>query len=562
MVHLSQYLRRTAALAGALIKAAAPLLLTGCLENDIPYPVVECRIEAITAEGLSGEAVIDAAQNRITLPLLETTDIRNVNITAVTLTDKAVSSVELVGYHDLTFPLTVKLSLYAEYEWTITAEQTISRHFTVDGQVGATEWDLSQSPRIARVNVGYNGNDEFDPSKGPSAVIVRSLKLGPEGITKMEIPAEEIDDFDLRNPEQPWDFTTNRRVHVTCHGRTELWDLYVKYTDLKVEFRRIDGWARTAWFYGEGRTGTKLGFRYRPAGSTEWTEVDDADITVDGGSFSANVRGLTPQTDYEAVAYSDDDDSAVLTFTTEAELPLPNGDFEIWSKIGNLICPYLSPETMFWDTGNKGATTLGADYNITTYVNNDLRPQTEGSTAARLASRYVVLKFAAGNIFTGEYAKTEGTNGRVNFGRRFTSHPTALHGWVKFSNGKINRISGHPQGRTLTTEDFDEGQIYIALGTWTADKYGGSAESPVQVYSADEKTFFNPKADDVIGYGEKIYTSPTNGWEEFTIPVEYKSTDLNPTHIIIVCSASRWGDYFTGCDQNVMLLDDLELLWE
>lgn len=552
---MNRLLNIRAALA-AVISAMA--LCSGCIENDIPYPVVECRIESIAAKGLAGEPAIDHVSATVTLPLLETTDIRNVEITDVTLTDKARASVDIVGSHDLTAPMPVVLSLYADYEWHITAEQTIPRYFTVEGQVGATEWDIDQ--RTAKVYVGYRGTAPLEPSMHPSAVRVNTLKLGPEGITNMKIAAEDIDDFDRRDPDRPWNFETYRRVEVTYHGRTEEWNLYVDYTDMKVDIRRADGWVRTAWLYGEGLSGTDMGFRYRRAGSDEWTTVPAADIKVDGGSFSAQVKGLEPATDYEAVAYSDNDDSAVMAFRTEPELPLPNADFETWSTSGNIICPYVSDE-IFWDTGNPGSTTLGPEYNITTSV-SDTRPGSSGTRAARLASRYVVVKFAAGNIFVGRYAKTEGTNGRINFGRPFTSHPTALRGWAKFVNGNVNRIGKQPQDRTLTNEDPDEGMIYIALGTWDYQKYGGTPESPVQVYSADESTFFNKNAEAVIGYGEKVFVRPTDGWEQFEIPIVYKSTDTAPTHIIIVCSASRWGDYFTGSDQNIMWLDDFELVWE
>lgn len=548
--------KRFFATAGTALFAAATLV--GCIENDIPYPVVECCIENITAEGLSGEASIDAATRHVTLPLLETTDIRNVRITDVVLTDKSVSSQPLVGTHDLSSPLSFTLSLYADYDWQISAQQTITRNFTVEGQVGATEWDLEK--RTAKVYVGYRGEGGFDPSARPSAVKVTSLKLGPAGITKMSITSEGIDDFDRRDRDEPWDFTTYRSVEVTYHGRTETWGLYVDYTDLKVDLRRVDGWVRKAWFYGEGLSGTDLGFRFREKGANDWITVSSSQIKVDGGSFVAEVTGLRPETEYEAVAYSDSDDSAPFAFTTERELPLPNADFETWSTSGNIICPYLSAGDKFWDTGNKGSTTLGPDYNITTAVHNDLRPGSTGSTSARLASRWVVLKFAAGNIFTGEYAKTEGTNGRVNFGRPFTSHPTKLHGWVKFSNGTINRVGTLPRG--VNSGDPDEGHIFVALGTWKAADFGGTEESPVQVYSADESTFFNKDRDEVIGYGEKVLKSPTNGWEEFSIDIDYRRTDVKPTHIIIVCSASRWGDYFTGCDQNVMLVDDFSLDWE
>lgn len=76
-----------------------PALLAGCIHNDLPYPVVTINIEAIEAEGLDGAAQINAAQQTVILPLLETTDIRNVHITSVTLTEGGQSSGRLPQGH-------------------------------------------------------------------------------------------------------------------------------------------------------------------------------------------------------------------------------------------------------------------------------------------------------------------------------------------------------------------------------------------------------------------------------------------------------------------------------
>ena len=155
------------------------------------------------------------------------------------------------------------------------------------------------------------------------------------------------------------------------------------------------------------------------------------------------------------------------------------------------------------------------------------------------------------------------TNGKVNFGRPFTARPIALHGWIKYTQGTIDRIGTQPQDRTLQKDvDKDQGSIYIAVGTWTPEEYGGTAESPVQIYTADVKTFFNSKSPAVIGYGEWMINETIGEWREFTIPLDYRSTNEKPTHLIIVCSASRWGDYFTGSTQSRMWLDDFELLWD
>ena len=65
----------------------------------------------------------------------------------------------------------------------------------------------------------------------------------------------------------------------------------------------------------------------------------------------------------------------------------------------------------------------------------------------------------------------------------------------------------------------------------------------------------------VIGVGEMILTESTDGWVEFTLPLDYVTTSEVPTHIIIVFTGSRFGDYFTGSTQSLMLVDDLELLY-
>lgn len=522
----------------------------GCIENDIPYPVVECLIESIEAEGLAGSAAIDYTSRRVVLPLLETTDIRNVGITDVTLTEGAEPSVELIGRHDLRNPLYVTLSLYQSYQWSIEASQSIERYFTVEGQVGATEWNVAD--RTAKVLVGFDDLTDVN---------ITSLKLGPAGITHMS--CTDVADFNDSNLYLLRDFTSPRRIDVTFHDRTETWYLTVEHTDLKVSFTRADGWARMAWFYGEGLSGTDLGFRYRTAGSDEWIVVPSSDVTIDGGSFSARVRGLEPQTAYEAVAYSDNDESAVVSFTTEPVLPLPNGGFEEWSQPGSIIYPYLSEQTAFWDTGNKGSATVNE---TVTESSTDIRPGSAGRYSAALTSKFAnfmgVGKFAAGNIFVGTYAETVGTNGKVNFGRPFTSHPVALSGWLKFENGTIDRIGEQPHGMNLTSADYDEGSIYIALGTWSAAEYGGTAESPVQVYTKEKSTLFDKNGKDVLGYGELMLTEKVGDWMHFRIEIEWRDTHTAPTHLVIVCSSSRWGDYFTGSTKNRMWLDDLELEWE
>ncbi|MDE5906083.1 MAG: hypothetical protein K2G66_00380, partial [Alistipes sp.] len=226
------------------------LALAGCIENDIPYPVVECAIESIEAEGLSGDPTIDASARKVILPLEETTDIQAVKITACTITERAEASKEIVGEHDLRSPLYVTLSIYQDYPWTIEAQQTIPRAFTVAGQIGSTVWDLANS--TAKAYVGF---------EDLSHVEIMNLKLGPQGITHMS--CTDVEDFNETNLYLLTDFTTSRRVDVTYHNRPEQWYLAVEYTDIKVSFTQVAPWTHSAWLYADGLSGTTLGFRYR-----------------------------------------------------------------------------------------------------------------------------------------------------------------------------------------------------------------------------------------------------------------------------------------------------------
>ncbi len=530
--------------------------VAGCIKNDIPYPLVELEIVALEGEGFTvGANDIDRANRSITLQMEETTDLRKVKINSVTFNNpETKSDIDLIGTFDLRAPLFVNLTLYQSYEWKLQSHQEISRSFTVEGQIGATEWDLKN--HIARV---YVPNRNFDLTH----VKITSLKLGPEGITTMSI-----------QPEQLTQFESVRFVDICYHGDIEeRWYLYVEPTDVTVELLAADAWSRVIWLKGQGQSGEKMGFRYRPAGEEEWLEVDD--VEVEGGIFRARLQAVEEST-YEVKAYCGEDETAPRTITTESIAQIPNAGLEEWCTLNGIVYPYWEEDqdNPFWGTGNVGAAVVGAT--LTDKV-ADPRPGSEGSYAARLASQFANMagigKFAAGNLYTGAYVKNVGTNGIVTFGRPFTLRPTALRLWLKYTCGEVDRIQKLPAGETLQMGDPDIGAIYIALGTWTKEEYGYTQEkdgprlygddiSPVCIDTRDESSFFDPNGKDVVGYGELMLRESIGEWTQVTIPINYVDTGIPPTHIVITCSASRYGDYFSGSTQSVMYLDDVELLYD
>ena len=324
---------------------------------------------------------------------------------------------------------------------------------------------------------------------------------------------------------------------------------------------------------------SKVYFEYRVAGSdAEWTRSEAA-ARVSEGSYSAQITGLTGATEYEyrlvvtkAADGSEEIVDGTMTVTTEATPQVPNGSFETVShdESGNYYSFYdpassdPALQSKWWCSGNQGSTTVGSSYQIT-YP--DASDKMDGAQSVCLESRYVIVTFAAGNLFCGHFGATIGTSGgTVFFGRPFTARPSAMRFWAKYSSGPVNRRASNAPDE-IQKGDYDRASLRIAIGTWDYKKYGGDANSPILVNTTDESTFVDYTTDaSTIAFGEKILQgdaeNSTNVWQQITIPLDYKTTTAYPTHIMIAFAASMYGDYFTGCDSSKLWIDKVELLYE
>lgn len=308
----------------------------------------------------------------------------------------------------------------------------------------------------------------------------------------------------------------------------------------------------------------EYGIRYRRAGAGGWTSVQ---ATPAGSEISAQLTGLEAGTAYEYAAYADDFTAAACTFTTEAAAQLPNAGFEDWDTSSSTYLVHAPGGEMFWDSGNHGATTMPGAGSITT-PDGDIKHS--GNYSAKLYSKFVGIasigKFAAGNLFAGKYLGTDGTDGILGWGRAFASRPTAVKVWVKYTPGIVNskgKVSGY-----LNEGDADKGIIYMALTDGTTDSYdfkGTNYEWPVVVRTKKSaQRLFSKDEARVIAYGECRLESATegDGMIQVTIPLDYVRTDVRPSNVLFVCSASIYGDYFCGGEGSTMWVDDIELIYE
>lgn len=361
-------------------------------------------------------------------------------------------------------------------------------------------------------------------------------------------------------------------------GKSTSVNMPIVVTEAKVEAVEVSAVAPTTWatkatIYGRILDGAAVSpaLEYRQSGSTTWLS---ATTTIVGTDMTAEITGLRPGTTYEYRAVCSGFESAPRSITTESALQLSNASFEEWQvKSGrNATLIYADGTEMFWDSGNHGSATLQKQVTTPdgTYVNS-------GSYSALLTSQKVALfgvgRFAAGNIFIGQYLKTDGTDGILGWGRQFGSRPKALRGYVRYEPAQITyndcQIESKKSEMAAHVGETDQGIIYIVIlsddNKMTASSVdsGKNATWPIVVETKSGQ-IFDVSRPNVIGYGELILdataTDTSNGMVEFEIPINYTKTDVKGANIAITCSASRYGDYFCGGDSK-MWIDDFQLVY-
>lgn len=367
------------------------LFVSGCIENDLPYPKIQQNILSLAAKGELSSASIDTKALTAEIHLAENVNIKQVSFSDYTYTDGASSSIDLLeGTYDLSSPMKVVLTNYQSYEWVISATQSIERYFTIAGQIGETTIDP----------VGHRVVLYVPNNLNKKSLQITSIKLGPADVTTM-VPALEAGEYDFSKPVT---------VKVSYFDVEEDWTIYVDTTNAIVTTTQADAWAQVIWAYGAAPEGADNGFQYRKATSSQWIDVPAENVTHNAGAFYAYIPHLDTMTEYVVRAVSGENIGNEIAVTTEFTLDLPNASFDDWwLKDDKIWCPWAQTGESFWDTGNTGAATLGQS-NV---VPSDNTPKGKGKSAM-LETKFVgiagVGKLAAGSIYSGSFKKVDGTD--------------------------------------------------------------------------------------------------------------------------------------------------------
>ncbi len=537
------------------------LLLSACVENDLPYPTIVGVIEEFSIEGETS-VKIDKASASISVKVADTLDLRNLKVKQLTVTQgmtvipDSAACKDFLHFPDTGFmsvdslpatvntrmnfkePVTFLLRLYQDYPWKVTVEHDIKRKVAVANQLGEALIDAEN----------YNVIIYVDSVRQPSLrnVKIETLQLG-SSISQIS-----------PDPQSVSDFTRPRIFRVEAFGEKEDWTVSVAYPPAGMSFTSVSAWAKRACVTGKTLTG-QVSARYRGKPQTDtkaesedgWEDVLSSEIDIDvEGNFSLVFTHLKPGMVYEYELTVDGKTEDIKTFTTEEIEPIPNLSLDDWYKDGKSWYANLdlTAENYFWDSGNKGSNAVG-EANPTSPETSDV---VKGK-AARLESKTVAGVFAAGSLYTGTFGQVIFPNGAsLNFGRPYTGRPSALRGYYKYNSGTIDKAKEPYKDLEGRKDSF---HIYMALFS------GWTAPFPVNTSTGTfvDLTWNN---DNLLAFGQLVQGETIKDYTQFRINLEYRDQTIKPTYILIVASASKYGDYFTGSTSSVLLLDELELVFE
>ena len=540
------------------------------IENDIPYPIVEATITGMTVEGQRGEsttdfssATINNSARTVTIYVNDSVDISELQITQLQVSNNAeilpdsascldVENFPQAGFSsldsisssantrmDFSKPVSFTLRTYQDYVWTVTVNQIIERTINVEGMQSYTIDEKNHTVVI------YVGSD-----KDLSNIQIQTLDLGGEFgevRTVNNVPITDVHDFSSGEGIEFY-----ARLNWEDQDDWTKWTVYVYHSASgAVGSSSVFPMCVNAYVTGTVQSGQTPVIEYREQSSSSWETLDAASVSVSGTSYSATITGLTPGTTYSYRVSVEGETGEEQSFTTVQSVALENGSLENWSE-GTTATgrPYDIPNAAgsdFWGTGNPGAAA---------FLDNLTTPTTESvsGTAARLETKWAAIKLGAGNLFTGDF-ELSGIDGLLHFGRPFTSFPTALRLHYKYTSTTISDVySQAPSYMQSFIGNPDTCHIFIAL----SDK----SEPYVINTTPRERQLFDKNDANIIAYGEFISSESTSSYEQIEIPLTYRATNRTPRYIIIVCAASKWGDYYVGGRGSTLLIDEMELVYE
>lgn len=529
-----------------ILLSVLSLLVSSCLiENDMSYPADEAMIISMEVEGQE-EVIIDQESHSVRIVLEETADMSRLKLLRLELSEDAEVVGKMPEYLDLTSPVTLTVRIYKDTEWTISAIQPVERYIVVDNQVGEATFDEHTKTAIVYVS-------DYQSLKTVNFI---DMKLEPRGSEIITTTGFGFENHQSVKETLPCQFPMTlgcvmlRTFRVRYAGNDIDWTVIVQKKEVSLQIISVNAWAHEAEIKAAYDGQGSPVIEYRQASEQVWRTVNDAVVAQMG--ISAVLKGLESDTDYLVRAFNDGETSAEFEFRTEAETQLYNMNFDDWWLSGKIWYPYAeaASETV-WDSANPGAAT---------FIGSSTVPETSfvvAGKAARMESKYAVIAFAAGNIYTGTFGKIAGVGAELDWGVPFSSRPKSLKGYYSYTPKPIDRVNkeklsadGKDPDALLGT--MDRCQIQVILADW---------DTPFRV-NTNAGEFVDVQNDPhIIAHAMLESDVATDGYQEFELELEYRDMTRTPKYVVISACGSYLGDYFTGGTGSLMYVDEFEFVY-
>lgn len=434
----------------------------------------------------------------------------------------------------------------------LNAGDNASKVLTFTAQDGFRNLILSYGPTVSAMSAVRTSTAQVDLVGATSEEIAALEAAGirtaavEEGATEAKV---DITDYIAA---YPIGSTTVSVLAVDVNGAFKETSVdFVLRSPVEVEAVSADPWAMFAtvkgkWFAEAQPSG--IAFQYRKASDAAWTDVTDVVTQTGSRTYTADITGLEPETEYVFRAVSDEDrETREISFTTEVADTLHNMSFDNWYQNGSAWMPNLSASYKVWDSANPGS----SGFNIVpTTPTDDVAVSGQGKKAAKLESKKALIVLAAGNIYTGKFIATSGLGASLDWGVPFTSRPLALKGWYKYQPKAIDMVKSPYENLKGQT---DICQIQILLTDW---------DKPFTV-NTNTGSFVDFENDPhIIAYGKLEDNTTSSSYKDFTIELDYRDMTRTPKYIVITACASKYGDYFTGGVGSTLYVDEFEFVYD
>lgn len=528
-------------LKATILLPALMMMASSCqFINDMINPTLKGVFETFEVEGAS-KVVINNLEQTIDITLEETADLSSVKVKSYTLGEKGKINPSVPEVLDLTREHSFVITTYPKqhYTWTIRGSRPVERHITVANQVGEAELNLNE--RSAIVYVMEN--------QDLSSVAFLDMKLEPgepELISStgwtLEGETPVVDVQDCKFP-KTYDCVLARTFKMKTYKGEVSWLVKVLNKAVETQIDNVNAFCRHALvqgsFSGEGNPVVQ----YRKASAQNWT--DAARVTVAGVVVSVDITALEPDTEYVVRILNGEDKSPEYEFRTETETQLPNMNFDTWYLDGKVWYPYAQGETApVWDSANKGTAQ---------FIGSSTTPEESvcvRGKAARMESKYAVIAFAAGNLYTGRFCNIAGIGAELDWGVPFTSRPAVLKGYYNYQPKPIDRTDNAHKNLVGT---MDKCQIQVFLTDW---------DEPFHI-NTSKGVFVDLENDrHIIAHAIMESDKATDGFEPFELKLEYRDASRKPRYCVVCCAASYMGDYFSGGVGSLLYVDEFEFVYE